>query len=155
MGGFFQSTWLFLTFFIAILFYVQNVTMKKIVMFISSYVVLFIASVVWGGLMNVLFMTSRDSSFLFSICDEPMNFFSGVKIPVNAFPILGRVIASVFPLYYCLKAMRAMMLTFNPIVVVNNLGKLIMSIVIIVIITNIISYFSEKRSRKTGNLQLF
>lgn len=155
LGGFFQSTWLFTLFFIGIIFYTKNIVIEKLVALVFSYLILLFCSIIWGGFMNVLFMTSRDSSFWFSVCDEPMNFFSGVKIPVNAFPPIARIVASIFPLYYCLDVMRMILLAPNLEMNLTYLYGFIFSIIVIVIITFLISCISERRNRKTGNLQLF
>lgn len=155
LGGFFQSTWLFTLFFTVIIIFMGNIDIGKLVTLILSYLILFFCSIIWGGFMNALFMTSRDSSFWFSVCDEPMNFFSGVKIPVSSFPPFVRVLAAFFPLYYCLDVMRIILLAPNLQVHFMHLCNLFISVIMLVLITYFISCVSEGRNRKTGNLQLF
>lgn len=154
LGGFFQSIWMFSIFFIGILLYNVDLTANKIFSIIASYVILLICSIIWGGFINVLFIITRDVNFLFSICDQPMGFFSGVKIPTSSFPIWAKYISMIFPLTYCLSIMRNLLLS-NRTSQLITIIKLIISILSLLAITYVLSGMAEKINRRTGNLQLY
>jgi ABC-2 type transport system permease protein len=155
LGGFLQSVWMFSVFFVTVVLYNSEVTFSKIISLMLSYLIMTIASIIWGGFINILFIITRDASFLFTICDEPMNFFSGVKIPLLAFPIWAQIISSIFPLTYCLLIMRRIIIKGSIFNNLEDLFKLFASLLILVFLTHILSVLAEKHNRETGNLQLY
>ncbi|MCR4635576.1 MAG: ABC transporter permease [Butyrivibrio sp.] len=115
-----------------------------------------IMALLWGVFINACFLYSRDTDFLFTILEEPMEIFSGVKIPVSIFPGWARLISCIFPLTYALEALRQ--------VTLNNSGletikiTVIISILIIIVllaVTLITIHIVEQHVRKTGNIILF
>ncbi|WP_287715153.1 ABC transporter permease [Blautia sp.] len=155
LGGLFQSIWMFSLFFLYIIFFKDSLTIHRLFVIIISYIILIVSSTIWGGFINILFILTRDANYLFTICDEPMNFFSGTKIPTLAFPMWAKIISAIFPLTYCLSIMRNLIMTTNLDSILTALYKLSFSLCTIIIITYLLSVYSEKRNRKTGNLQLY
>lgn len=155
LGGFFQSVWQFSLFFLVIVVYGCNMSLRKIGLILVSYFLLIIASTIWGGFINALFIITRDANFIFSLCDEPMNLFCGVKIPIASFPLFARIISAIFPLTYCLIIMRSLILVSDRYNVLNSFIRLMISFIILIFATIAIVKLSEKHNRKTGNLQLY
>ena len=113
-------------------------------------------ALLWGAFLNACFLYSRDTDFLFTVLEEPMEIFSGVKVPVSIFPGWARVISCIFPLTYALEALRQVMLNSADISSVKNV--VIISLVIILVLlsaTLITIHIVEKHMRKTGNVILF
>ena len=113
-------------------------------------------ALLWGAFLNACFLYSRDTDFLFTVLEEPMEIFSGVKVPVSIFPGWARVISCIFPLTYALEALRQVMLNSADINSVKNV--VIISLVIILVLlsaTLITIHIVEKHMRKTGNVILF
>ena len=110
----------------------------------------------WGVFINACFLYSRDTDFLFTILEEPMEIFSGVKVPVMIFPGWARLISCIFPLTYALEALRQVTLNnSDPGVIKTTIIISIIIIVVLFIITLLTIRIVEKHVRKTGNIILF
>lgn len=118
--------------------------------------IMMLMAVCWGIFLNACFLYSRDTDFLFTVLEEPMEIFSGVKVPVALFPGWAKIVSLIFPLTYALEAVRK--------VVLNNADFLelkdffIASGVILSLLlgaTVITIQVVEKHMRKTGNAALF
>jgi ABC-2 type transport system permease protein len=105
-----QNAWMFFVFSLALLFLFADFKWEWLWQLPLSLIVLTITSVIWGALLNVIFLFSRQAVFLYDICDEPMQLFAGVNLPVSLFPIWAKAISVIFPLTYVLLAMRALLL---------------------------------------------
>lgn len=153
LGGFIHNVWMFACFSIIIILFNSTVSVRMILSILFGFVILLIASTIWGGFMTSLFIVTRDSNFLFTLCDEPMNFFSGVKIPTEAFPLWAQVVSSVFPCTYCIYIIRSIFLGSS----VNGwkILEFLLSMLAMLVITAVVLRCAEKRNRETGNLQFY
>jgi ABC-2 type transport system permease protein len=121
-----------------------------------SLLILAVSSVIWGGFLNVIFLFSRDSGFLYTILDEPMLIFSGVRIPVMAMPLWGKALALVFPLTYVLQIMRDLVIEGKELLeILPSLGVLAAVLLLLFILSARLVVLAEKKALKTGNLSLF
>lgn len=126
---------------------------------LSCAAVLFLATlmaVIWGMFLNSLFLFSRDSGFLFTVLEEPMEIFSGVKVPTTLFPVWAKAVSVIFPLTYAIEAVRRVMLQGSSLYEVRGFfvtGILIIAILFIAV--HVILNRVEKHVRKTGNISLF
>lgn len=151
MGCLTQNFWMFICFFLIIYFVGKNdVGLLNIV---NGFIILFISSVIWGGFINSVFLVSRDVDFWLTLCDSPMNLFSGTKFPIASLPQILQCISYVFPLTYCLIIIRKIF--SNNIFDIIDLLPLVLCLTVVVFITGVILYIAEKINRKTGNLQLY
>lgn len=153
LGGLLQSTWMFIIFSALMMVMYGGLNFKSVVRIPFGLVIVLVSATVWGGFINSIFLFSRDTSFWFNICDEPMNLLSGTKIPVNAFPYFIRFVSALFPLTHCNYIIRSIF-SDNAITVISVI-KLIISLLFLIIVTIIIEIMSERNNRKTGNLQLY
>lgn len=101
LGALVQNTWMFWLFSIMLILFTNNFSWNIFELFMV-YLLVCISACVWGGLMNTIFLFSRDAEIIFYLLDEPMMFFSGVKFPINTFKSIGNIIAYFFPLTYVL-----------------------------------------------------
>ena len=145
-----------------VVFTVSILTIKSKVLYVQMLpcLVVFLLvtgmAVVWGVFLNSLFLFSRDSGFLYTVLEEPMEIFSGVKVPTILFPMWAKVIAAVFPLTYAIEAVRRVMLLGSSLYDIRGfllIGSLIIIILIIAIL--IILKLVERHIRSTGNMALF
>ncbi|MEM5818847.1 MAG: ABC transporter permease, partial [Desulfitobacterium hafniense] len=98
----------------------------------------------------------RDSGFLYTILDEPMLIFSGVRIPVAALPCWGKVIALVFPLTYVLAILRDLVIEgYGFTQILPSLGVLLAVLAVLFLFSSRLVILAEKHALKTGNLNLF
>ena len=120
------------------------------------FIITIIMAVLWGMMLNAMFLFSRDSGFLFTIFEEPMEIFAGVKVPTVLFPTWAKIISFIFPLTYSIEAVRRCILNKAPINEIKNFILIgITIIVVLYILSNIIIYIVEKHSRKTGEFTYF
>ncbi|EOL43665.1 ABC transporter permease [Enterococcus caccae] len=153
LGGLLTNVWMFGSFSLLLILLSSSISIKVLLLSFLSFFVILISSTIWGGFMNSLFLISRDANYLFSIFDEPMNLFSGTKMPVQAFPLWGRFISSFFPATYCLYIVRAIFLDQK--IQITMILLFILSLVVLVLLTQLILYFAEKNNKKNGSLQLY
>lgn len=103
-----------------------------------------------------IFLFSRDSGFLFTILEESMEIFSGVKVPISVFPMWVKIISLVFPLTYAIEAVRKVAVNGSPLGEMTNFTIVGLSIITLLYIAYIkIIKVVEKHSRKTGNFTCF
>lgn len=156
LSSLFESVWVMAVFSISIFILKHQYLNINIPAAIITFLLMVLMAIMWGMLLNALFLFSRDSGFLFTILEEPMEIFSGVKVPTTIFPLWAKCISLIFPLTYALDAIRKVFLTGY------NLGEvksfIICSIFIILfmfILINICLKLGEKHAKKTGNMTLF
>lgn len=126
---------------------------------ISLVVVIFIfiiMALLWGGFLNACFLYSRDTDFLFTILEEPMEIFSGVKVPIVIFPAWAKIISFIFPLTYALEAIRQVMLNGASLQAVSTILFVCLGIIMVLLFATLITIVVvEKHMRNTGNVILF
>lgn len=118
-----------------------------------AYCVVVICATIWGGFIGTIFLIGRDATFLFTICDEPMRFFSGSMVPTASFPLIFKWISFLFPATYCIKFIQSIVLRRS--IVLGEILGIIISTSLLVIITIYLLQIIEKRNRKNGGLQLY
>lgn len=153
MGGILTNIGMFLSFITILFIIVREISFGLVFSCLMSLVIIIISSIVWGAFINALFLVSRDSNYLFTICDEPMKILSGTSIPVAAFPIIVRFFSFIFPSTYCLYLVRGI---FFKQAISNNIW-LIFTIILLslLIFTFFISKKAYMKSKETGNLFLY
>lgn len=110
-GALIQSVWLFLTFSIGLMMLVGGLHVASPAMFLVAFLGLLVPSLAWAAFLNSLCIFSRDSGFIYTVIDSTMAFFSGVRIPLQAFPLWVRIIGLLFPLTSSLVVLRGALLS--------------------------------------------
>lgn len=114
------------------------------------------SAIVWGGFLNILFLFSRDSGILYTLFDAPMEFFSGVRLPVAAFPVWAKGIAFLFPLTYVLSLIRRILTEGETIPQLSGpLLTLGLVLLLLFFASLLLVRLAERHARATGNLTLF
>ena len=151
-----NSVWLFVVFMIGIQISFSGVSVANPFLFGSAFLMMIIMSVIWGMLLNGLFIITRDSGFLFTILEEPMELFAGVKVPVGLMPMWAQGIASAFPLTYAIRTLRMFMFeTVNFTETLRIFGIMTLVCITMFILTLLTLKWGEEHNRKTGNMALF
>lgn len=119
-------------------------------------VLMMIMAVAWGMLLNALFLFSRDTGFLFTVLEEPMEVFSGVKVPTIVFPLWAKIISFIFPLTYVVEAMRRAFLNGESLYELKGFFQASIWIILVtfVLICTCLRA-GERYAKKTGNMALF
>ncbi|MBW9169896.1 ABC transporter permease [Clostridium estertheticum] len=154
LGSLFQNVWMFSVFSFIILIGSKNFNINNIVYIPLAFVILTLSATIWGGLMNVIFLFSRDAGILNNILDDPMEFFSGVRVPTSTFPFWAKAISIIFPLTHSLTLVRGILISSN-MLRLGDVVKLGVSLAIIFILTVVLLKLAEKNARKTGNLTFY
>jgi ABC-2 type transport system permease protein len=151
-----QSTWLFFLFSVGLITVVGGLKVAHPAMFLVAFLGLLIPAVAWGAFLNSIFIFSRSSSFLYTLLEEPMSFFAGVRIPLFALPIWARVIGGIFPLTLSLFVLRGALLEGNDLVVLWP--QLLLLVAVSLLLFVIAAWFlklGEEHALKNGSLTLF
>lgn len=153
LGALLEEMWIFSFLSVFIILFYNGLSVKIVVIFLISFFVLLVSSVVWGGFMNAIFLFSRDATFLFNLLDSPMDLFSGTRIPTQAFPLWGQVISSIFPLTYCLHIIRTLfrLEKFE----IEELFKLGIVLTVIIMLTILIEWLANINMRRNGNCNFY
>ncbi|WDV44741.1 ABC transporter permease [Clostridiaceae bacterium M8S5] len=155
LGTLLENVWIIIVY--SFFFIVLNGSLNLMILIKTPiiFLMLIVSAAIWGGLLNAIFLFSRDSTFLFYLLNAPMELFSGVKIPVSVFPFWAKVISTFFPLTYCLIGIRHLLnIELNSQIFMNYI-YLILSLGIIVLLTSIIIKLAEKNYRKTGEMSFY
>jgi len=134
----------------------SEVVFLKVVPCIVVCLIITGMAVVWGMFLNALFLFSRDTDFLFTILEEPMEIFSGVKVPTTLFPFWAKAISIIFPLTYAIEAIRKVVLLGSSFYDLRHF--LLIGFIIIVILLSaimVVLKIVERHIRITGNISLF
>lgn len=152
----FESVWLFVVFTGVILFIKGEAFNADIASSLLGIVLVIVLSLIWGMFLNSLFLYSRDSGFLFTILEEPMEIFAGVKVPTAVFPLWAKGVSYVFPLTYTAEILRRALLNSESI---YDLRYFILASVLVGIIMLSLTIFflktGEAHAKETGSMSLF
>lgn len=151
-----QGVWLFFCFALLALMLVGGIHASGWWAIPLAFAILLVSAVVWGGFLSVLFLFSRDSSFLYTVLDEPMLIFSGVRLPPLAFPFWAKLISFCFPLTYALRLVRALVMegmAFTALL--PDLGLLGVVLLLLVTTTLLLVRRAERHMKETGNMVLY
>ncbi|MCU0097491.1 hypothetical protein N7917_29670 [Bacillus sp. OR9] len=85
LGALFQNVWMFSTFSILIIMSSRSLEVNLFLQIPIAFFILTLSATVWGGLMNVIFLFSRDAAILHNVLDDPMEFFQGLEFPQKHF----------------------------------------------------------------------
>lgn len=71
---------------------------------------LFLTAISWGVFLHSLFLYSRDSGFLYTIFQDPVQMFTGAKIPFEFMPLWAKIIGYGLPLTYVITVLRSLLM---------------------------------------------
>ncbi|TGA98173.1 ABC transporter permease [Sporolactobacillus shoreae] len=151
-----EAVWLFSAFSLLIILFMGGVHVAEWWLVPVAIVLLVLSAVIWGGFLNIIFLFSRDAGVLYTLFEAPMEFFSGVRMPVLAFPIWAKSIAFLFPLTYVLTILRGVVMegkTFRDLS--GSLILLLGVLTVLVIASLFLVRVAERHAKETGNLTLF
>ncbi|MHB1393239.1 MAG: ABC transporter permease [Clostridia bacterium] len=156
VSSLFESIWLFVVFTIGV--FVLNASAYKIniISAMLGIILLIVLSMLWGMLLNALFLFSRDSAFLFTVLEEPMEIFAGIKVPAAVFPVWAKAVSAVFPLTYIAEMLRRIFIRGDGLLQIR--GFVLISILIgfvMLSVTVLCLKLGEQYAKKTGNMALF
>lgn len=151
-----QSVWLFFAFSVALFWLVGGLHVANPLMFAVAFAGLLVPAVAWGTLLNSVFLFSRDSGFLYTILEDPMSFFAGVRIPRLALPFWAQLGGLVFPLTLSLIVLRGALLEGQPLIALwPQLLALLGLSALLIGAALVILRVGEDHARRVGSLTLF
>ena len=151
-----EGVWLFFCFTLLALLFVGGMHPSGWWAIPLAFFVLLVSAIVWGGFLSVLFLFSRDASFLYTVLDEPMLIFSGVRLPPLAFPLWVKAISFCFPLTYALQLVRGLLMEGAPLsALAPELALLASVLLLLVLVTVVLLKKAEKHMKETGNMVMY
>ncbi|WP_406861577.1 ABC transporter permease [Streptomyces sp. HUAS MG47] len=154
-GALVQNAWLLTCFTVAALTGFGALSVSAWWMYGVVFLALLIPAVAWGAFLNSLLVFSRDSTFLYTILDEPLWFVAGVRLPNFALPTAIQVIGVFFPLTGSLVALRGALLEHRTLtdLALPLTGLGVLSAVLLGA-SALILKVGEARAQRTGGLAL-
>jgi ABC-2 type transport system permease protein len=156
VSSLFESVFVMLVFTLSMLVMKSDAVFIRVIPCGAAFLMITGMAVVWGMFLNSLFLFSRDTNFLFTVLEEPMEIFSGVKVPTTLFPVWAKAISVVFPLTYAIEAVRKVILMGSSLYEVRKFfltGLAIIAMLLVAILY--ILKRVERHIRVTGNITLF
>ncbi|WP_019241058.1 MULTISPECIES: ABC transporter permease [Bacillus] len=155
-GNLLEAVWLFSVFTLLVIILSGQAGLLHWQYVPIAIFVLSFSAVVWGCFLNIVFLFSRDASILFTILEEPMQFFAGVRLPILALPLWGKALAMIFPLTYVLNIIRGLVLDGKSIFQLINQFVLLAAILAsLLLVSYVLLKKAEQHAKKTGNMVLF
>ncbi|SPL97786.1 putative ABC-2 type transport system permease protein [[Actinomadura] parvosata subsp. kistnae] len=155
-GALVQNVWLFVSFSVAMFWWLGVVNVAHPGMYAVVFLALLVPAVAWGAFLNSLLIFSRDSAFVYTLLDDPMWFVSGVRLPTSALPELVRAAGSVLPLTGSLAIVRGALLDgqgvgdlAGELVTLTGLSATLLLAAVVAL------RVGEARAQRTGQLKLF
>ncbi len=155
LGALIQEVWMFVCFCVFLLLYTGTIRWDNLVLLPFVFLLLIVSSTVWGGLLNTIFMFSRDASIVMDLFDMPMTLFSGTRIPIQSFPWWAKMISMFFPLTYCINIIRLVLHVAKGNGWLGNLAGLGVCMAVMSGITVWLIHRVEKHNRENGELQFY
>ncbi|MFI6848527.1 ABC transporter permease [Kitasatospora sp. NPDC050467] len=154
-GALLQNAWLLTCFLGAAAFGFGALDVAGPWMYPVVVLALLLPAVAWGALLNSLMVFSRDSTFVYTVLDDPMWFVAGVRLPAFALPGVLRVLGAALPLTGSLAVVRGALLEGR------GLGELApglawLAVLCALLLTGaaVALRLGEARAQRTGGLRL-
>lgn len=156
VSSLFESVWLFAVFGAGILVSRVNYFNIDLVSAAVGFVLMIVLSLIWGIFLNSLFLFSRDTNFLFTVLEEPMEVFGGIKIPSAVFPLWAKIVSMIFPLTYSAEVLRRALLNGESLRSMCDLVFISIGMGILMLsLTIVFLKAGETHAKRTGSMSLF
>lgn len=150
------SIWFLLVFFVGMMVLFYDIVGSNALDLLIGLVILIVTATCWGVFLNSLFLSSRDSGFLFTVFQTPVEMFSGAQIPYGLMPLWAKIIGAGMPLTYMIHVLRKVGLYGV------GYGEAAMDLLIALCLSGVllgVSYVilssTEKSSKRNGSAVLF
>lgn len=121
-----------------------------------ALVLLVLTAVCWGAMLNSLLLATRDPDFVFTLSDQPLGFFSGVRFPPAYLGGAAAALSQLIPLTWCVSTLRAALLSgASPSELAGSFGILLLFDVALLAISVAVLGLAERHLRRTGSMSLF
>ncbi|WP_028590001.1 ABC transporter permease [Paenibacillus massiliensis] len=155
LGALIQNIWMFFLFSVLMICFVRGFPIFNLVYLPICVLVVLVAATAWGGLMNAIFLFSRDATIVFSLFNEPMHLLAGVRVPVSVFPWGIKVLSVLLPLTHSLHIMRKLLMEGDLLSSIPSIIYLFFTVIVMIILTVVIIHFAEKNARKNGSYNFY
>ncbi len=154
-GALLQNAWLLTCFLGAAAFGFGTLDVAGPWMYPVVLLALLLPAMAWGALLNSLMVFSRDSTFVYTVLDDPMWFVGGVRLPAFALPGVLRVIGAALPLTGSLAVVRGALLERRGLAeLAPGLAWLAVLCALLLGGAALALRLGEARARRTGGLHL-
>lgn len=156
IASLFGSIWMFIIFASGMIMMFRGHLDINPLSAIMSVILLCVLAVIWGMFLNSLFLMARDSGFLFTVFQGPVEMFSGAKIPFAYLPIWAKVFGSVVPLTYVIMVLRKAFMYQAPVHTLMPYVLLSLGIGILLLgLSYLMMRVGERNAMRHGTATLF
>jgi ABC-2 type transport system permease protein len=121
----------------------------------ASIFIIMVTSIAWGALLNALFIFSRNAEVLYMLFQQ-MEFFAGVRIPVEIFPLAIKGLSILFPLTFVLVVVRHWLFGVGSGQIVSvSLGVSLGFTMLMLVLASVVMSIGERRAKQIGTLTVF
>jgi ABC-2 type transport system permease protein len=153
--GLLESVWMFFVF-AAVVIVAQAGGHASALALLVSFVIILLPAVGWGTFLTAFMLFARDAGLIYTVLDDPMQFFSGVRFPVAALPLWGRLASLLFPLTFSLRVVRGLLVEGADLAgVARGIALALGATALLVVAAVVVLRVGERRAKRTGSLILF
>lgn len=155
-GGMLRVVYLYAAFLATAAFLLGSWNISSPWMVLVAFIAVFVPGVAWGALADSFLLFARDSSAFVSVIQAPLNFFGGVRFPVQLLPGWMQVISAVLPLSWSLGVVRAVLLEGRTMAEVLPQFLLTLGVsAVCLVLAHWNMQRAERRAKQTGSLVLY
>ncbi|GKX31777.1 multidrug ABC transporter permease [Vallitalea longa] len=156
IASLFGSVWMFIIFASGMIVIFKDFLQINILSALVSILLLCVLAVIWGVFLNSLFLLSRDSGFLYTIFQGPIDMFTGAKMPFSYMPLWAKIIGYIFPLTYIIIVLRKALMydagfveLLPDFIICSLIGTFLL------IISHLMMKIGERNAMENGTATLF
>lgn len=156
IASFIGSLWMIVVFTIGVLISSPEAILGHIPMMLFGIIILLITAISWGVLLHSLFLFSRDSGFLFTIFQSPLEMFTGARMPFQYMPLWAQTIGALYPATYVIRLIRQVFMYGSTFKVIGT--EVLISILMasaMCLLSMVMIKVSEKNAKIYGTATLF
>lgn len=155
-GGMVRVVYLYAAFLITSTFFLSSWHIASGWMVLVAFVAVFVPGVAFGALADSFLLFARDSTAFVNVIAAPLNFFGGVRFPIQLLPGWMQVISAVLPLTWSLDVVRGALLEGQTLADVLPQFLLSMTVsAVCIVLAHWNMQRSERRAKERGTLVLY
>ena len=115
IGGIVCSLYLYVAFLVGAAVFFGGWHLAHPAMLLVALLALFVPAVAWGALVSSFILFARDGGTIVQVVQPPLNFFGGMRFPVQLLPAPLPLVSALLPLAWSLSISRAVLLDAAPL----------------------------------------
>lgn len=139
---------------------VNLILKEQLIIIIGKWIlilgILLIPAILFGVLLNYVFLSSRNTSGFFAVLEEPLETFGAINMPIKFYPLGIAKLSSILPVTWSVEiARKYLILNIKMYNLLKELGYLMVISIIICILILIVERYIYNRLLLKGQLNFF